>query len=325
MNENINEKITEEKPQGNHTPQSNTEIESTVTPGTTYTAPKKGISKSKEYLDALLFAGLVAIILKIFLIEAYRIPTGSMENTLLVGDFLLVNKFMYGATSPRNIPFTNTRIPFLRLPAIKKPERGDVVVFDFPGNREEAGSKEVINYIKRLAAGPGDQLQIINGELHVNGEKVQFPEDAKISNSPQNPQYADQRIFPKGSMWNEDNYGPIRVPKKDEVIKITPENIEHWKTFVMREGHTIRLSSDNKVFIDERQTSDYRVQQDYYFMLGDNRNNSLDSRFWGFLARDKIIGEAMIIYWSWNSDLPFSEFGRLFDSIRWSRIANIIH
>jgi signal peptidase I len=282
-------------------------------------------SKFKEYLDIILFAIMWALILKFLIIEAYKIPSSSMENTLVVGDFLLVNKFVYGATTPRNIPFTDIRIPFLRLPSLKDPKPGDVVVFDFPGSRDEVQSREVINYIKRLAAGPGDSLQIINRVLYVNGKEVPYPGDAVILGNPQNSNIADQRIFPKGAEWNEDNYGPLRVPKKDDLIKITPDNIEQWKTFVIREGHTIRLTADNKVFIDEKETKQYKVEQDYYFMIGDNRNNSSDSRFWGFLARDKIIGEAMIIFWSWNPEISFSEFGRLLGSIRWGRIANIIH
>src|SRR6266498_3811132 len=98
---------------------------------------KKQKSKSKGLVDALLFALLVAFILKFFFIEAYRIPTGSMEQTLLVGDFLLVNKFIYGATTPRSIPFTDIRIPYLKLPGFRSPHRNDVVVFDFPGGRDE--------------------------------------------------------------------------------------------------------------------------------------------------------------------------------------------
>ncbi|MCI0449272.1 MAG: signal peptidase I [Chlorobi bacterium] len=318
LKENTTQKITQTNSE-NHKPE-NSELSGTVVNVTNEPKP----SKLKEYFDALLFAGLVAIVLKIFFLEAYRIPTGSMENTLLVGDFLLVNKFVYGATTPRSIPFTDVRIPYLKLPALKNPKNGDVVVFDFPGSRDEVQSREVINYIKRLAAGPGDSLQIINKALYVNGKEVPYPEDAKIMGEPQSPKIPDQRIFPKDSRWNEDNYGPIKVPKKGDIIKITPDNIEQWKTFVMREGHTIRLSADNKVFIDEVETSDYKVAQDYYFMLGDNRTNSLDSRYWGFLARDKIIGEAMVIYWSWNPEISFAEFGRLFGSIRWGRIANTI-
>jgi len=278
----------------------------------------------KEYLDALLFACLVALVLKILFIEAYRIPTGSMENTLVVGDFLLVNKFIYGITTPRSIPFTDIRIPYFRLPAFKQPKRGDVIVFDFPGNRDELQSKEIVNYIKRLVGEPGDSIKIIDGKLYVNNELTSNPENSISRSHPNKDRDVDTRIFPKGSGWNEDSYGPIRVPKKGDVIKINTENFDGWKYFIMREGHSIRISTDKKIFIDEIEKSEYTVGKDYYFMMGDNRNNSLDSRFWGFASRELVVGQAMLIYWSWNPSIPFSDLGKLFGSVRWSRVAKII-
>ncbi len=280
-------------------------------------------SRFKEYFDALLFAGLVALILKIIFVEAYRIPTGSMENTLLVGDFLLVNKFIYGATTPRNIPFTQTRIPFFRFPALKEPDRGDVVVFDYPGVANELVSSEVTNYIKRLIGKPGDTIQIVNKVLFINSQVVPNPPDANFEKNVSQGTYTN--IYPKGMPWNDDNYGPIDVPRIGDIIKITPDNLDDWRTFIKREGHSVRLTADNKIFIDETENSSYKVEKNYYFMMGDNRNNSLDSRFWGFLPEENIIGEAMIIYWSWNPEISLGEFGRLFESIRWNRIAKIIH
>ena len=274
-----------------------------------------------------MFAALVAFFLKIFFIEAYRIPTGSMENTLQVGDFLLVNKFIYGATTPRNIPFTDIRIPYLHIPGFKEPKKGDVVVFDFPGNRDELQPREVVNYIKRLVAEPGDTIQIVNQTVYINGQIFENPPNATF-----NPQKsgnlslnsADPRIFPKGSGWNEENYGPIRVPRKGDMIALNSDNFEGWKTFIVREGHTPRLASDKKVFIDEKETIEYKVEQDYYFMMGDHRNNSLDSRFWGFMPKENVVGEALLIYWSWNAEIPFSEFTELVKTIRWNRIATLI-
>lgn len=280
-------------------------------------------SKFKEYFDALLFAAIVALFLKIFIVEAYRIPTGSMENTLLVGDFLLVNKFVYGATTPRSIPFTDIRAPFFRFPAITSPKKGDVVVFDFPGSINEKESPLPINYIKRLVGEPGDTIKIIDKVLYVNGAVFQNPPDAKFSREISKNPYPD--MFPRGNPWNDDNYGPVTIPKKGDVIKITPENFDEWKMFIIREGHSIRLTADNKVFINEKETKNYTVEKNYYFMMGDNRNNSSDSRYWGYLAEDNIIGEAIMIYWSWDPNISFSEIGRLLGTIRWDRIAKVIH
>jgi signal peptidase I len=246
---------------------------------------------------------------------------------LLVGDFLLVNKFIYGATSPNHIPFTDIRIPYFRIPSFRNPHKGDVVVFDFPGNRDELRPKEVVNYIKRLVGEPGDTIRIVNQKLFVNSVEFPDPPDA-IFNPPHNSTLgknsADPRIFPKGSGWDEENYGPIRVPKKDDIININSENFEAWKMFITREGHSPRLTADKKVFIDEKESTEYKVSRDYYFMMGDHRNNSLDSRFWGFMPKDNVIGEALMIYWSWDPEIPFSRFGDLWASIKWNRIANII-
>ncbi|HEY3250518.1 MAG TPA: signal peptidase I, partial [Ignavibacteria bacterium] len=117
---------------------------------------------------------------------------------------------------------------------------------------------------------------------------------------------------------------PLRVPKKGDIIKITPENMETWKMLLIREGHTIRVTADNKIFINEKDTSEYKVEKDYYFVMGDNRTNSSDSRYWGFLPRENIIGEALLVYWSWDPNIPFSEVGQLLGSIRWNRIAMLI-
>lgn len=281
-------------------------------------------SKPKEYFDALVFAALVAFFLKIFFLEAYRIPTGSMENTLLVGDFLLVNKFVYGSTTPRNIPFTDIRIPYFRFPELKDPRKGDVVVFDFPGNRDELESPEVVNYIKRLIAEPGDTLHIINKVVYVNRQIFPNPPNYRSEPRIQNSNITDPRIFPKGSGWNEDNYGPIRIPKRGDILHITPENFDMWRMFILKEGHSAQMSPSNEITIDGIRMTDYTIERDYYFMMGDNRNNSLDSRFWGFMPKDNVVGEALVIYWSWDPSVPFSQIGRLLGTIRWNRIAKII-
>lgn len=288
---------------------------------------KKRKSKPKEYFDALVWAAVVAFLIKLFLFEAYRIPTGSMENTLLVGDFLLVTKFTYGATTPRNVPFTDIRLPYFRLPGFKDPKPGDVVVFDFPGERDDIKSNEVLNYIKRCVAVPGDSIHIVNKVLFRNGQIFPNPPQSRFIGQLQPPNVTNTRIFPKGSGWNEDNYGPIRIPRKGDVIKIDSSNFEGYRLFLLKEGYSNvkinsngDLSADNEIYKEGK----YQVKRDYLFMMGDNRNNSLDSRFWGFMPMDNVVGEAFLIYWSWDANISFADLFKLIGSIRWNRIGTLI-
>ena len=286
---------------------------------------KKG--KSREFADALIYAAIVAFIIKIFIFEAYRIPTGSMENTLLVGDFLLVTKFTYGATTPRNIPLTDIRLPYFKLPGFKDPHRGDIIVFDFPGDRDEVISKEVVNYIKRCVGEPGDSIQVINKVLYVNGQPFPNAPNTRFDNINRPANFYNPRVFPKGSTWNEDNYGPLRIPKKGDIIKIDTANFEGYKMFVTKEGHKIRMGTGNKTYVDDIELKDnnYTVGRDYLWMMGDNRNNSLDSRFWGPMPVENVVGEAFMLYWSWDANIPISDFFRLINTIRWERIGSLIH
>jgi len=288
---------------------------------------KKRKSKPKEYFDALVWAAVVAFIIKILLFEAYRIPTGSMENTLLVGDFLLVTKFTYGATTPRNVPFTDIRIPYFRLPGFKDPKPGDVVVFDFPGDRDEKESKEVLNYIKRCVAVAGDSIKVVNKVLYRNGQIYPNPTQSKFIAPLQPANLANNRIFPKGSGWNEDNYGPIRIPKKGDIIKIDSSNFEGYKMFMVKEGYkNVMFNLDGSVTCDDKTFKDgkYEVKKDYLWMMGDNRNNSLDSRFWGFMPMENVVGEAFLIYWSWDANISFAYFFKLLGTIRWNRVGSLI-
>jgi len=284
------------------------------------TKPK---SKFREAVETILMTVAAALFLKIFIVEAFRIPTGSMENTLLEGDFLFVNKFVYGLKTPKYFPFTDVRIPHFRLPPFKKPKRGDVIVFEFPGDRDEIKPREVVSYIKRCIAVGGDTVRIIDKEVYVNGRPIRDPVNVRLGGNEFLPRgFPNPRIFPKGYPFNEDNYGPLRVPKKGDVIALTPENIEGWEVFIAREGHAVTVK-DGQILLDGKPTNAYRVERDYLFMMGDNRDNSLDSRFWGFVPEDNIVGEALLIYWSWNQNLPLASAEK-FKSVRWWRIGTIV-
>jgi signal peptidase I len=281
-------------------------------------------SKPKEYFDALIYAAVVAFLIKIFLFEAYRIPTGSMEETLLVGDFLLVTKFTYGPTTPRNVPFTDIRLPYVKLPGFKDPKRGDIIVFDWPGEQNEIMPDVVTNYIKRCVGLPGDTIRIIDKKLFVNGQP--FPDPPNVRYSAAITNMNNTRIYPRGMNWTEDNYGPVVIPKEGDVVKIDSTNYMQWAGFMRKEGHKVEFRENRNLIIDDVQApnNEYRVERDYLFMMGDNRNNSLDSRFWGFMPTENIVGEAFMIYWSWNPDISIFDFFRLMGTVRWNRIGTFI-
>jgi signal peptidase I len=182
-----------------------------------------------HYAWLLFFALVLAFMIKESVVEAYRIPSESMENTLLVGDFLMANKFIYGAY----VPFTHWR-----LPALRDPEPGDVIVFLFPEDRRKS-------FIKRIVASGGDTVEIIAKKVFVNHTKVAEPSTAF---------HFDEITIPKGVGQPRDNFGPLLVPQGE------------------------------------------------YFVLGDNRDNSADSRYWGCVPRDLIIAQAFLIHWSWCPD-----------------------
>lgn len=290
-------------------------------------APKTQLQKFIDFWKNLLFAAIAALIIKTFLIETSRVPTGSMETTIKVGDFLFVNKFIYGSSSPRTIPFTDVVLPYFQLPAIREPERGDIVVFEYPGDRDELAPTIINNYVKRCIGIPGDTISIHDKVVFVNGKEATRPPNIQYINNYVTPKgVANPMIFPKGANFNEDNYGPILIPKKGDVVNLSIENIEAWRNIIDRE-HEKRVVTveGDEIKIEGKTVKSYQLQKDYYFMMGDNRDDSADSRFWGFVPRDKIVGEAFLIYWSWDPQIPFSDFFNLLGSVRVNRIAKIVH
>jgi signal peptidase I len=274
---------------------------------------------------SLLGTLIVVLFIQSFFIQGYSTPTGSMLNTILIGDKMFFNQFLYGGSTPRFIPFTEIKLPYWQLPAIREPRRNDIVNFEFPGFRDEIEPSTKVQYLKRIVGQPGDVIEVKDKVLFVNGQGFFKPPNMQFADRNIQPKgRPDSEIFPRGSMWSRDNYGPLKIPSKGDVITLSKDNYLHWDTFIKREGHKIEMKPDGKIFIDGNETTTYTVQRNYYFMMGDNRDNSLDSRYWGFVPRENVVGKAWFVYFYWNSEIPFSDFGRLLGSVRMDRIGKPI-
>jgi signal peptidase I len=289
--------------------------------------PEKTEQKKTTFKDWLKEIGTILgifLVLNSFVIASFEVPTGSMENEIMTGDFLLVNKFLWGGTTPRTIPLTNIKLPHFKLPALWSVERGDVIVFAFPGMRDEVEPEIFAYYLKRAVAIAGDTLEVKDRILYVNGNLAPIPRNMKFNSGIVKPKGdGDPRIFPQGEPFNEDNFGPIRIPKKGDVIQLNSSNFYKWKIFIARENHLAELK-DVKILIDGKEVTSYTVGRDYVFGMGDNRDNSLDSRFWGFIPKDEIIGTPLIVYWSWNPDISLFSVGEKLSTIRFNRIGAFI-
>lgn len=348
-------------------------------------------SKTREWVDALIFAVIAATIIRTFLIEAFTIPTPSMEEDLLVGDFLFVSKVSYGARTPMtplSFPFAHQelplfggkayseaiKLPYYRLPGFSDIKNHDVVVFNYPMEDDRPVDKQT-HYIKRCIGIPGDSIKLIDGLVYVNnkadtlnpkGQRLYFisaepgfifeeSTRKRLNITQEDMKYLSQGlimltassaeeikkmkgiaalqvyargkdeynpgVFPQDGRfkWNEDNYGTIWIPKKDATIPLTPENVAIYKRAITVYEHNTLNEANGKVYINGKEASNYTFKQDYYWMMGDNRHNSLDSRFWGFVPEDHIVGKAVFIWMSWDTD------GNFFNKIRWGRLFNLIH
>jgi signal peptidase I len=387
------------------------------------TAPKKKKTKSREWFDAVLFAVIAATVIRVFFIEAYTIPTGSMEKSLLIGDFLFVSKVNYGARIPMTpvaFPFAHHTMPitgtkayydgiqwkYRRLPGMQDIKRNDVVVFNFPDGdtvaleaqdrdyydmvrsvgRQAIQSQYTIvsrpvdkreNYIKRCIGIGGDILSMSNGLVTINGkaepmkntgqidylvkfktsdvnfqvfEEMGFVIDRDISALSQDsynfigtpvmmdkvkkldfvasvvtrtaaPGAVEANVFPQdpNRKWNADNWGPIQIPKKGWTVKLDSVSMPLYQRAIsIYEGNKLEKVAGGWL-INGKPASTYTFKMDYYWMMGDNRHNSLDSRYWGFVPEDHIVGKALFIWMSYDTN------GSFFSKIRWSRLFNGIH
>lgn len=262
---------------------------------------------------------LFVMIINGIAIASFVVPTGSMENEVMTGDFLFVNKFKYGPTTPQVIPILNIPLPYYKFPGFWEPEKEDVIVFVYPGDRDEVEASEFQYYLKRCIATAGDTLLIKDKVVYVNGVRYPLPENGKFM-----PNYGDRMAgFPYGTSWTLNNYGPIYIPKKGDKIKVDLDNIRQWDTFIRREGHEITIDR-HSVFVDGKAIKEYEVERDYCFGMGDNRDNSEDSRSWGFIPYENVVGTPIVVYWSWDTNMPISDIFSKLASTRFNRIGTFI-
>lgn len=430
--------------------------------------PKPKKSTVREWFEAVIFAIVAATLIKGYFMELYKIPTSSMEEDLLVGDFLFVSKVNYGTripNTPLTFPFTHNNfydlpgpfwpfkksyltwwyIPYTRVPGFQKIKRNDVVVFNFPANDTtiqtlqlsahnyydqvygtayqymsldaqsgkpvqawdyyvNLGRKDVLrkypivahpvdkrsNYIKRCVAIPGDKLEVKDGVLYINDElgwqppHMQFSYDIKLNSDltasdimklqkmgvtredrglpgtshspmPYDPNFTVNWVFtkeqadyvsklpqvdsmkialePKGEFyptiypndpqygWSKDNFGPIIIPKKGATVELNLETLPLYKRIITSyEKHKLEVK-DGKIYIDGNESNSYTFKMNYYFMMGDNRHGSADSRFWGYVPEDRVVGKASFVFLSTDD-----HGGKGFpNNIRWNRIFKSVH
>ncbi len=387
--------------------------------------------KKDTFLGSITFAVVFATLIHVFITQPFGIPTGSMERTLLVGDFLFVNKLNYGFRAPMRpvaIPFLQgtiidtgeqgnpkddpksyveaVKLPYFRFPGWETPKRNDIVVFNYPDDSVHTAIDRKDPYVKRLVAEPGDVIEFRAGKLLINGkpevrmgdaevqhayevttssqldipalyetygflpvlerqtnngfyyrfqgltdqiakEIGQLPQVVQIQQEIQPQDYAEvnyypdiqksmeagqlvpsnkinysSTIFPHNKKWNTDWYGPLRIPKKGDVITLTTENLpEYEKLIVKYEGNTLE-NKNGKFFINGKETNQYTVQYNYYMMIGDNRDASLDSRFFGYVPETHIVGKPMFTWLSVEGLFPDSNSSYQANGkkIRWDRM-----
>lgn len=361
---------------------------------------KKEKSEIKSWFNAILFAVVAATILRTFLIEAYTIPTSSMEKSLLIGDFLFVSKVSYGPRVPmtpiafplvhHTLPFTKKtpaylkwiQLNYYRMKGLGDVERNDCVVFNYPADdalfpERPIDKKE--NYIKRCVGIPGDVIEIKNTDLYVNGEpqaitekmRNQFRYFVKTDGTlfsertlnkyniyegqilSRNGDYelmlndeslaaikrftyvkkvekividkgvkvnSPELIFPEDNFnWNLDNFGPIKIPQAGSQVDISADNVELYRRIIETYENNKLEIIDGEIYINDKLASTYTFKMDYYWMMGDNRHNSLDSRYWGFVPEDHVVGKALFIWMSWDKNKNG------INKIRWNRLFNAIH
>jgi signal peptidase I len=278
----------------------------------------------KRLLKILVLVLILALVLKAFIVDAFKIPTGSMKDTLLEGDYLLVNKSAYTISTPHQIPFLEKRLSRTELISTGKPEFNDVVAFEIPADYYNPDSEEYSILIKRIIGLPGDTIEIKDQILFINHKKYRTPSYINLNLNEAPIENVNKDLFPYNNKWSLENYGPIIIPRKGMKVELNPKNILMWQNAINTDYGKKVISVEGTVInLDNHAIREYVFKKDYYFVLGDNRKNSIDSRYFGYVPEEWIIGKAFIIYWS---KLPVQSSGisDYFSSIRFSRLMQSI-
>ncbi|SMP30060.1 signal peptidase I [Chryseobacterium profundimaris] len=383
------------------------------------TDEEKESKKQDSFLGSVTFAVVFATIIHVFVTQPFGIPTGSMERTLLVGDFLFVNKWSYGYRLPMRplaIPFLQgtifdagkkgnpkddpksyvdgVKLPYERILQFNKPQKHDVVVFNYPQDSVHTAIDRKDPYVKRCVAVAGDTFEMRGGRLYVNGkpetilgdqeiqhryivttgsqldipslyntfgflpvveqqtnsgfiygfqgltEKVaaeikQLPQVIEIKEEILDKDYSavayrdenkkkidtTQSIFPINKPWNQDWYGPLKIPKKGDVVTLNKETLPEYQWIICEYEHNSLENKNGKIFINGKETNQYTIKQDYYMMVGDNRDASLDARFFGFVPEENIVGKPMFTWMSLQG--AFADNSSSYQApfkVRWDRM-----
>lgn len=383
------------------------------------TDEEKEAKKKDSFLGSVTFAVVFATIIHVFVTQPFGIPTGSMERTLLVGDFLFVNKWSYGYRLPMRplaIPFLQgtifdsgekgnpkddpksyvdgVKLPYERILQFNKPQKHDVVVFNYPQDSVHTAIDRKDPYVKRCVAVAGDTFEMRGGRLYVNGkpetilgdqeiqhryivttgsqldipslyntfgflpvveqqtnngfvygfqgltdrmaaEIKKLPQVIDIKEDVQEKGYSavayrdenkkkidtTQSIFPINKPWNQDWYGPLRIPKKGDVVTLNQETLPEYQWIISEYEHNSLENKNGKIFINGKETNQYTIKQDYYMMVGDNRDASLDARFFGFVPEENIVGKPMFTWMSLQG--AFADNSSSYQApfkVRWDRM-----
>ena len=354
-----------------------------------------------EWVSSIAFAIIAATLVHTYFMQPYTIPTSSLEKSLLIGDFLFVSKFHYGASVPMTtvaapmvhdtLPIIKVKsyldfpkLPYLRLPSLQKIKQNDIVVFSWPVDTVEQFFKRTnrrirkpvdkkSNYVKRCVGIAGDSLEIKDGYVYINGKRNELPdrarlqffyeadtdgkalsvkslksryhvreggrlqdgnyilnlsdEDAALISKNPTVKGLRKRISPKGEReevfpnvaslnWNKDNFGPVYIPEAGKTVELNLETLPFYKQIIVEYEKNSLSVSDGQIYLngDSNPVSSYTFKQDYYWMMGDNRHNSEDSRYWGFVPFDHVVGKPVFIWFSWDSD------GQGLSKVRWDRL-----